>query len=567
MEINMKKVQSENRIWKGLRHVLLCAATVCCLGMHTLTVDAATGTVIADSAKIRSTASTSGEALAGVNKDDTLDVISQTQGTDGSTWYQVHVNGSTKGYIRSDLINVSGDVPTAAATETTSQEAGADNTQGQSTETTATVTESSAAAGTITRASVNVRKGPAATDAIVGSVKQSSEVVITGETTGSDGKLWYQVSVTSNGNEVTGFIRSDLIEVTAEVPEEEPSEEVPEEEPQEEGGDEINRAISSKILPEGADLSNYTIDEETLAAMEDGRFYLLYMLGEDGSKFYYLYDLDNHAYQRADSFNTGAVEDETTGSGGFGTTAKIIVSILAVVVVILIVIIVLLMLKLRDNEWDDDDDYDEDEEDEEDEDDEDEDGRVNSRAWRPRNFLRTPREDEDDEEDEDEEDEEEERPRRPVKRPASRPESAPQRDGRQSGALPHEGAVRRRPASEAPRGEAPRRRAEAEHGPEQRRRPAGEEPRRRPAPEAPRGEAPRRRVEEATGRGEEPKRRPAPEASRGEAPRRRAPQRTNAPVQPGAAPRKSTAPAKKSYYEEDDEFEFEFLNMDGKDEL
>lgn len=588
----MRKDKLKNRKKKGLRCMLLCAAAVGCLSWNTLSAEAATGTVTSESARIRSAADSEGEVLAGVKKNDTVDVISKTEGADGNTWYQVHVDGSRKGYIRSDLVSVNGDVPSSAAAETTNLSASTENLESQTTETSATVTESSASSGTVTKASVNVRKGPATTDAIVGSVKRDNVVTITGETIGGDGKKWYQVSFSSGGKDITGFILSDLIGVTEKAPEEEQPEETPETEGAEEGGgDEISRAISSKILPADADISNYVIDENTLADMEEGRYYLLYMTGEDGSKFYYLYDTQEHIYQRADSFNTGAVEEETKSSGGFGTTAKIIVIILGVVVVILITIIVLLALKLKRNDWEeDDDDDDEDDYDEDDEEDEDEDGRVNSRAWRPRNFLRTSGED-DDEEDEDD-DEEDELPRRPVRRTAPARSAASERrpvaEGRRRPVAP-EGAEapRRRPAAPGS-AEAPRRRPAAQEGVEApRRRPAAqgpaEAPRRRPVAEGP-AEAPRRRPMPEEGV-EAPRRRPAaPEGTRrpaaqgrSEAPRKRpapasqgsseAPVRRSGTQEAGEAPRRKPAPQRKSFYEEDDEFEFEFLNMDGKDDL
>lgn len=587
----MRKDKLKNRKKKGLRCMLLCAAAVGCLSWNTLSAEAAAGTVTAESARIRSTADASGEALAGVKKNDTVDVISKTEGADGNTWYQVHVDGSRKGYIRSDLVSVNGDVPSAAAAETTNLSASTENLENQTTETSATVTESSASSGTVTKASVNVRKGPATTDAIVGSVKRDNVVTITGETIGGDGKKWYQVSFSSGGKDITGFILSDLIGVTEKAPEEETPEETPETEgPEEGGGDEISRAISSKILPADADISSYVIDESTLADMEEGRYYLLYMTGEDGSKFYYLYDTQEHIYQRADSFNTGATEEETKSSGGFGTTAKIIVIILGVVVVILITIIVLLALKLKRNDWEEDDE-DEDDYDEDDEEDEDEDGRVNSRAWRPRNFLRTSGDDDDDEDEEDE-DEEDELPRRPVRRTAPARSAAPERrpaaESRRRPVAP-EGAEapRRRPAAPGS-AEAPRRRPAAQEGVEApRRRPAAqgpaEAPRRRPAAEGP-AEAPRRRpmpeegveaprrrpaAPEGTrrptaqgGRSEAPRKRPAPASQGGEAPVRR-----GGTHETGEAPRRKPAPQRKSFYEEDDEFEFEFLNMDGKDDL
>lgn len=565
--------------------MLLCAVTVCCLGIAGMTAHAAAGTVTAESAMIRSKAGTSGEKLAGVVKNDTLDVISKTTGEDGNTWYQVHVNGSTKGYIRADLVTVSGDV--AAASETTEEAAGMTLTAAQtdqSTETTATVTESSVTSATVSKASINVRKGPATTDAIVaGNIKQGAVLSVTGETTGSDGKLWYQVSFEANGSALTGFVRYDLVDVsTPEPAEEAPTEETPETQAPEEpeaGGAEINRVITSRILPEGASIADMTIDESTLQSWEAGRYYLLYLVNPDGSKEWYLYDLDSHIFNPMYQRTEGDPGSEAVGTGsgsGFGTTAKIIVAILAVIVVILIGIIVLLVLKLRNQEedWDDYGDEDEDDEEEEDE----ADSHVNSRAWRPRNFLRSSEDDEEEDEEDEEEDEEEEIPkRRPVRRAQPRQE-APQRrrvESEERAAAVRRRAdgepVRRQPSAEAvrrqPEGGAVRRRPE--EGAAVRRRPEGEPVRRRPEGEPvrrqPEGGAVRRRPEG------EPVRRRSEEEERSGAVRRK-PESLQGSRRSAEEPRRkpapqAKAPARRSLYEEDDEFEFEFLNMDGKDDL
>lgn len=62
--------------------------------------------------------------------------------------------------------------------------------------------------GTVTVESAKVREQADASSNQVGSVPKGGTVDIAGETTGTDGKKWYQVSV--NGN-LKGYIRSDLI--------------------------------------------------------------------------------------------------------------------------------------------------------------------------------------------------------------------------------------------------------------------------------------------------------------------------------------------------------------------
>ena len=62
-------------------------------------------------AKIRESADTASTMVGGAEKDKVLTVLGQTQGADGYTWYQVQVNDTTTGYVRSDLVEVSGDIP------------------------------------------------------------------------------------------------------------------------------------------------------------------------------------------------------------------------------------------------------------------------------------------------------------------------------------------------------------------------------------------------------------------------------------------------------------------------
>jgi uncharacterized protein YraI len=57
---------------------------------------------------------------------------------------------------------------------------------------------------------VNVRSAAGTNSAIVTSLAANSPVSITGQQTGSDGKLWYQISF--NGG--SGFVRSDFIRLS-----------------------------------------------------------------------------------------------------------------------------------------------------------------------------------------------------------------------------------------------------------------------------------------------------------------------------------------------------------------
>ena len=64
--------------------------------------------------------------------------------------------------------------------------------------------------GKITASSVNVRKEASASSTAVAGAKKDDVVTVNGQTTGSDGKVWYKVEVDG----VVGYIRSDLMSVT-----------------------------------------------------------------------------------------------------------------------------------------------------------------------------------------------------------------------------------------------------------------------------------------------------------------------------------------------------------------
>lgn len=68
---------------------------------------------------------------------------------------------------------------------------------------------------TVSATSLNVRGGPGTTYSVVGKLTYGSAVSITGQTTGSDGKVWYQIRFTKNGAQTTGYIRSDYVKFPA----------------------------------------------------------------------------------------------------------------------------------------------------------------------------------------------------------------------------------------------------------------------------------------------------------------------------------------------------------------
>ena len=64
--------------------------------------------------------------------------------------------------------------------------------------------------GRVTANSVNIRKEPNTSSEVVGSTVKGKEITITNQVEGSDGKIWYQTFVDAD---TLGYIRSDLVEI------------------------------------------------------------------------------------------------------------------------------------------------------------------------------------------------------------------------------------------------------------------------------------------------------------------------------------------------------------------
>ena len=174
----------------------------------------------------------------------------------------------------------------------------------------------------------------------------------------SDGKTWYAVTF----DNVSGYIRSDLVEAhvseaTAEPAVDETQEtEEPEEEP---------------IVDNSADYS--------VAFEDDG----------SGSSAWYLHDNTmGTRYQVSDLLN--AEETNKNNQATIDQTARsmrFVVILMAFVIVVLIIVVTILIIKVRST-YEDYDDYDDDEEDDEEDEDDDEDEDEEEEEERPRRFGR-----------------------------------------------------------------------------------------------------------------------------------------------------------------------------------
>lgn len=170
------------------------------------------GRVTATSANIRKEPSSSSEVVGSTLKDKIITINSQVQGSDGHIWYQTFVNSETLGYIRSDLVEIiDGSTPTTTTPGTT------------------TVPENPTVPGELealnpvsatVKGGNSVRIRSTATDSednIVKTVANGLVVTVTGRATDSKGKVWFQVTTSDNGVDVTGFIREDFVTVEGEL--------------------------------------------------------------------------------------------------------------------------------------------------------------------------------------------------------------------------------------------------------------------------------------------------------------------------------------------------------------
>lgn len=342
--------RSAAKLHRGIRVMLGAVLFVFCLHMFSFESVAAEGKVKPASAKIRSEANTSSEALASVESGDELTVKGKVTGSDGKVWYQVFVDANTLGYIRSDLLDVDGTVSELQAFSGTQTEesAAAGNTSntgsaGNTETVTITVEPMASQSATITGGDVNVRQSASTSTSKVATAKNGTAVTVTGQANGSDGKLWYQVSFISDGSEVTGFIRSDYIEL-GEVIETPETQETPPEEQE-----------AEPEQPQSVSKAYETVLESVTA--EDGTV----------SDVWYLYDNEaGYKYSIPKLMAaTTANEEVDAGQAKQVKQQKIIIIVMAVAIVILVLGVTLLLFKLRDGFSFGEGGYDEEEEDEE----------------------------------------------------------------------------------------------------------------------------------------------------------------------------------------------------------
>ena len=256
----------------------------------------------------------------------------------------------------------------------------------------------------IIAASARVRSEASTNSSVVGSLSSGDVMDVTGETTGSEGKIWYQITGEKDGKAINGYVREDTLEIAETVQPAAPAD-PPEETPAE---------TPSDTAPSTNDYDVSYADDGT------------------GTNDWYLNDnINGTRYKVSDLLGAAQTNESNIAEMEKQTgSLRMIIIILAVIVGLLVVAVTVLIFKLKgtyddgydefdddDDEMDDDDDDDMDEDDEDDEDDDDDDDYVPRRSRRGmskasrggRGSRRRSRyEYEDDEEDEDDGEEDDE---------------------------------------------------------------------------------------------------------------------------------------------------------------
>ncbi len=310
------------RVPQGMKGLLIAAFALLVLAGTGKTAFAdATGTVVPASANIRQSADSASAVVGATTQGTTLTILGQTSDPSGTVWYEVYVDANTTGFIRADLVNLTSDdtIPQSTGTSTsTDADDAAEDADGE--------VGMDAQYATISVEKAKVRSGPSTDNSVVDTLDQGTEVIVSGQDDDSTGKTWYFVTFTgTEGSELTGYIRYDLLTLGDLVPVEDAAEETEEE-------------ISDE-------------DAAVTAPVEETPDYeLLYATNEDGEYAWYIYDNVEGTRQKLEDVLTAAHAQNTNQANEKKTISRqrIVLVILAALLVLAIAAIVILILKYRD---------------------------------------------------------------------------------------------------------------------------------------------------------------------------------------------------------------------------
>ncbi len=158
------------------------------------------GVITGNFVRIRKKA-VSGAVITQLNSGAQVTVKNEVKGADGYIWYKItfKYNGKNKnGFVRSDFVKITEDKKEDKKEDKEDEDV--------------TVIKK----GTVTGDNVRVRKSPV-DGAVVCQLMRGAALIVDGEKTGSDNKIWYKVSFTYSGASKNGYIRSDFVKVTEET--------------------------------------------------------------------------------------------------------------------------------------------------------------------------------------------------------------------------------------------------------------------------------------------------------------------------------------------------------------
>ena len=315
-------MRSTNIYGKARYAILTVAAVVFMFLYFGIMCYAAEGKITANAAKVRKEASTTSEQVGSVTQGKTLTVTSQTTGADGKTWYLVSgFDGDKTGYVRSDLITVTGDVAT-----TTPVTSGGNN--GGNTATispTVPVEDVVPVTGKVAGEVVRVRSDASTDGDVITTVQKNVVLTIDGMATGTDSKTWFRVSFVSGSNQVTGFIREDYITTEEEV---------------------ITVAQQQAMEQAAQEEANRVQQEQQQQIQEESKKYTT----EEDNEVWYLVDNEQQVrYNIATIFeaaekNAAAYQDAKKKMG----TQTVFIVILVILVAALAGFVALLLLRFKD---------------------------------------------------------------------------------------------------------------------------------------------------------------------------------------------------------------------------
>lgn len=293
-----------------------------CIPMSVNAYTQTEGKVTATTANIRKEASASSEVVASVKNGDKLSIKDEKTGADGNVWYQVFVDANTLGYIRSDLVEKSGSSSSTNTTPATNTNTNTNtNTSTVNDTITAEITKVNPISATVKSEQVRVRKNCTTSSSIVTIVKKDVALTVIGTALDSDSKTWYQVSFISDGTEVTGFIRSDYVNLSGEI------------------------TPYSENVVEPSETPDVPT-EENLEAVPVSKPYETQLIGEE----WYLINNDAKVQYKIDKLITTAEKNaiDLEESLAKGKTQNLVIIILVVILCVLALVVVLGIYKFKD---------------------------------------------------------------------------------------------------------------------------------------------------------------------------------------------------------------------------